>query len=357
MNEDKQETPESPEPVIIKKAAPKPKAKKKVETFRQSGHSVDQKLIHSRSGSGSGLAGLFESLSPSLQSKIKDEVLVEGIKISPAEDRLLMAIVKMLWIKSTKDKNGNLIKAGNLPAHTDMYGGENTEFPALRFTPAELYKEYTGNPEYSGAEVQYIKDTISKLEERKFLIVYKRKYRQQNAKGKEEHREQRIEEYMSLLRIVRYFDLTKEEAAKIDKGDRDLKEKKGEIIVILNPIFTDQIDTKFIEYPADINKRTAIAAGGARKVTQSINNLRDHLLRAVSSNRGKGVAATEVNADKLPFLLGLDNYVRDSRKKLVADNIKKAVETVVNMGLVQEVKETKGAQGQDKYIFLLNLEY
>ncbi|MES2389284.1 MAG: hypothetical protein V4543_14885 [Bacteroidota bacterium] len=323
-----------------------------VGKFLVSGHSVDQKLMHPY-----GMAGLLDTLSPQTKSKVKDEVLVYGIKVSPAEDRLMMAIQKMLWYKSTKDKKGKLISAGNMPAHRDMYGGESTDFPALRFTPAELYKEYTGKTDYSGAEALYIKDTITKLEQRRFLIVYKRKYVQRSARGKSEQREQRIEEYMPLLRIVRYYDLTSEEAAKIDKGDRELKEKKGEIVVIMNPLFIDQIDTKFIEYPNNINQRTAIAAGGNRKVTQSINNLRDHLLRAISSNKRKDNAITEVNRDKLPFLLGLDKYVKESRQKLLNDSIQKALETVARMGLVLDVKEVTGAQGQDKLVFVLNLEY
>jgi hypothetical protein len=318
--------------------------------FKQSGHYIDQKLQHNFSLIEKKQLSIFETINPQLQNKIKDrindEIMVEGIRITPAEDRILNAILKLLHDKSDDKKDYK----GNLPPDTHLqYGGRPTYLPKIRFTPAELYKEYTGSQDYSGAEVQYIKDTLKALQDHSFLIVYKRRY----WKDKTEVID-RIEEYMPLIKIITYYEaLTVEEDTKLDNKDYSIADEKGEIILMLNPIFIDQIDTKFIEYPTDINKLTAIASGGGRKVTESIIRLRDYLLREISSKHEKAV----INLDTLPYILGLDNYIKQKRRKLINSRVDEALDAVMKMGLVTGVNKITGAKGQDKIEFTLNLNF
>ena len=51
-------------------------------------------------------------------------------------------------------------------------------------------------------------------------------------------------------------------------------------IIALHPILTDQIRTKYVEFPKDIEKRTAIAAGGHQKVKEAIARIETLVLMA-----------------------------------------------------------------------------
>jgi hypothetical protein len=318
--------------------------------FKQSGHYIDQKLKHNYDTEVKNQPAVIDKINPSLKSKLPEKVMVEGIKISQAEDKLMNAILKLLQDKSSNDY------LGNLPAHKSIYGGESKEYPMLRFTPAELYREYTGGY-YSGRDVEIIKETLVKLEARSFLIVYER-HREVNNGLRKETVVDRVEDYQPLVKVKTFFEgLTKEEHEKITKGDKETREKKAEIIIQLNPIFIDQIDSKFIEYPTDINRITSIAAGGANKVTESICALRDYFLRAISNNKNKAITHTSINYDKMPYILGLEKYVKEGRRSLINIRIQQAIEASLNIGLITEWKESIGAENQKKYDFTLNLEF
>ncbi|HLB52485.1 MAG TPA: hypothetical protein VJK48_02105, partial [Chlamydiales bacterium] len=85
------------------------------------------------------------------------------------------------------------------------------------------------------------------------------------------------------------------------------------MIIALNPLLTDQINSKYVEYPSDINKRMVIAAGGHRLVTESMIALRDYLLRELSARRFQ----PEINEEKLFLILKLEKYLKSKRKKLI----------------------------------------
>src|SRR5690606_9705774 len=97
----------------------------------------------------------------------------------------------------------------------------------------------------------------------------------------------------------------------------------------------------------------AIASGGGRKVTESIIRLRDYLLREISSKHEKAT----VNVDTLPYILGLDNYIKQRRRKLINARIDEALDAVIKMGLVAKINKMKGAKGQEKIEFILNLSF
>lgn len=318
--------------------------------FKQSGHYIDQKLKHSYDSEVKNQPAVIDKISAQLKSRIPDKIMVEGIKISQAEDKLMNAILKLLQDKSSSDL------LGNLPAQKSLYGGESRDYPMLRFTPAELYREYTGGY-YSGRDVEIIKETLVKLEARSFLIVYER-HREVRSGLRTETVIDRVEDYQPLVKIKTFFEgLTKEEHDKISKGDKEMREKKAEIIIQLNPIFIDQIDSKFIEYPTDINRITSIAAGGANKVTESICALRDYFLRSISNNKSKNITYTSINYDKMPYILGLDKYIKEGRRSLINVRIKQAIEAALNIGVITEYKEVIGAENQKKFDFTLNLDF
>ncbi|MDX8430209.1 MAG: hypothetical protein SNF33_00130 (plasmid) [Candidatus Algichlamydia australiensis] len=122
------------------------------------------------------------------------------------------------------------------------------------------------------------------------------------------------------------------------------------MIIGFNPILVDQISSKYVEYPSDINKRMVIAAGGGRLVTEAMNLLRDYLLRSLSCKSYK----PEINEDKLPYILKLDSCVKFHRKKRLKERIEGAIQTCKNLGLILNVDIVTGSLGQNKYVFELN---
>jgi len=332
----------------------KPKKKQK---NRVGGHFIDRKLEYEYPKDEQ--PTLFDKLSPQFVSEIQEskiEIKTVGIRLTPAEDKLMNAIYKLLHDKSeNRDTNSELFYSGNDQTLIIPYGGLNQEAKAvqLRLKPTELYKEYIGEDEYSGKEISNIKNILYGLNEKKFLIIYDRKRTITSGKTKE-NRTDRIEEFASLIRIVRYIeDMTDAEVQSLNSGDSSVREKKGELIIALNPLLTDQINSKYVEYPTDINKRTMIASGGHLHVTESINALRDYMLREMSNKRYK----CEINFDRLPYILKLDNYIKSYRKKLIQQRIDDAIKSVRNLGIILDVEITDGSKGQKKYIFTLNKEF
>ena len=127
--------------------------------------------------------------------------------------------------------------------------------------------------------------------------------------------------------------------------------KKEDIIIMLNPIFRRQIDSKFILYPNDINKRTIIAYGN-HNVSDITLRLRDYLMRELSSKHYKA----EIYLDKLYYLLA-EKWMRESRKTKIKDYTIKALETVITLGILKSYEIKTGATGEAKIIFTLNKDW
>jgi hypothetical protein len=329
----------------------------KPQRVRQGGHFIDQKLEYTDPAAR--YLTLFDLLSPKTKEKIehsKIDTKTFGIRLTPAEDKLINAIFNLLHYKSeNQDAASDLFYAGNEAGTMVPYGGNKQEAKSvfLRLKPAELYKEYVGDNDYSGKEIENIKNILYGLCEKKFLIVYDRVKKIKNG-NKTKNLTDRIEEFQTLVKIISYFeDMTDAEVLKLDNNSPEVRKSKGELIIALNPILTDQIKSKYVVYPTDISKRTVIASGGPQYVTESIITLRDYMLRELSNKRYK----CEINADTLPFILKLDSYIKSHRKKLVSKKIEESIRVVKNLGILLEVTNQMGKIGQQKYVFILNSEF
>ena len=122
--------------------------------------------------------------------------------------------------------------------------------------------------------------------------------------------------------------------------------------MVLHPIFRRQIDSKFILYPVDINKRTIIAYGN-NKVSEATLRLRDYLMRELSSKHYN----PEIMLDRLYYLLA-EKQMRESRKAKVKKDTDKALETVKKLGLLKSYKTVKAkTTGEPKVVFTLNKDF
>lgn len=331
----------------------------KSRKFRQSGHFVDQKLKFSVPAD----AGptLFDLLTKETKDKIAHsgnvEIRTEGIRLTAPQDKLMTALLRLLHDKSDHtNERSESFYSGNLENQIVPYGGcgQNGTSAIMRVYPSELYKAYLDSPDYSGADIKYIKALLQDTEQQKFLIIYERRYEVFSGKSGKETRTDRIEDFQSLFKIIKFYEsLTDEEKRQLDSGDEALVERRGELIVAFNPLLTDQINSKYVEYPEDINRRTMIAAGGHKLVTESAIALRDWMLREISTRR----KTAEINDAKLPFLLKLEKYVQEKRKKLIRERVQSAIQVIKNLGLITNHELVVGASGQLKHVFHLNLDF
>lgn len=332
------------------------KPKRKLRKYRQAGHLVDQKLSCKNQDP---QLSLFDSLSPETKKKIEEsrlEVTAEGIRLTYTENKLIHALNLLLCEKSqNSDPKADNFYSGNAPSELVYYGAANQQAiaPVLKFKPAELYKAFMGSDEYSGADIKFIKNVIVQLESKKVLIKYDRVKKVKEGSTVKTLTD-RIEDFQPLIRVISFIpDLSGDEKAALDAGDSAIRESRGEIIIALNPIFRDQIDTKYIEFPEDTNRRLVIAAGGHKMVTAGMQALMEYMLREMSNGRYD----PQLNEDTLVRVLGMGKYMKEKRKKLLSERIDKDIQAIINMGIIQSVEKKSNSTGGMKWVFHLNKEY
>jgi hypothetical protein len=312
--------------------------------FKRSGHLTDQILKYNYP------KDRQPSLFDILQSETLKDIevagvevtqIVEGIKLSPSETKVIDCLCKLLHENSqTSDAKKEGYYTGNLSPELVEYGGDkNTPAPKLAFTLYELTKEYKGGEYVAGKDIENVKQILTELNSKQFLIRYT-----ENTKGKKgEWIKKEYEAFRRLIDVDR---------ATLSYGVGDIEQyKKTETVILLNPIFRRQIDSKFILYPNDINKRTIIAYG-SHNVSDITLRLRDYLIRELSSRRYQ----PEINLDKLYYLLA-EKWMRESRKKKVKEYTEKALETVKALGLLLSYEIKTASTGEPKIVFTLNKDW
>jgi len=312
--------------------------------FRRSGHLTDQILKYNYP------KDKQPSLFDNLQSETLKDIevagvevaeIVEGIKLSPSETKVIDCLCKLLHETSqTSDAKKEDYYSGNIGYELVEYGGDkNTPAPKLAFTLYELTREYKGGESIGGKDVENVKQILTELDNKQFLIKYT-----ETTKGK--NNEWIKKEYEAFRKLI---DVDK---ATLSYGVGDIElSKKEETIILLNPIFRRQIDSKFILYPNDINRRTIIAYG-SHNLSDIALRLRDYLIRELSSKRYQ----PEINLDKLYYLLA-EKWMRESRKKKVKEYTEKALETVKALGLLLSYEIKTASTGEPKVVFNLNKEW
>lgn len=294
--------------------------------YKVAAHLIDQRLKYTFPTDN--LPSIFDELKEAtIEDMIEYGVEVEGIRLTATETKIVDCLCKLLDESRARTKY-------NESSSTEL--AENVA-PKLFFTLYELTKEYKGGDSVSGKDVANVKTILEELSYKSFLIRYKETTT--NRKTKEKTIKE-IEQVRSLIHIDKAT-LTKEK-----EGVEHYK--KTETVVNLHPIFLRQIDSKFILYPNDINKRT-IVAYGSHNVSDMALRLRDYLMREISSKREK----PEIGLEKLYYLLN-EKWMNESRKKRVKEGTEKAIETVKNMGLITSHEITTNVKGEPKVVFHLN---
>jgi hypothetical protein len=214
------------------------------------------------------------------------------------------------------------------------------QLPKLAFTLYELTREYKGGETIGGKDVENVKQILTELDSKRFLLSYVETTRKKDG-GRIERK---IEDFRKLIHIVKISQ------TEYSKEDIELS-KKEETVILLNPIFRRQIDSKFILYPNDINRRTIIAYG-SHNLSDIALRLRDYLMREQVVKRYQ----PEINLDKLYYLLA-EKWMRESRKKKVKEYTEKALETVKALGLLLSYEIKTASTGEPKVVFTLNKDW
>lgn len=329
------------------------KAPKKVKKVKMSGNLLDQLLKYDYPAERKGKQlELWEDIGYAMREALASkginketavQKIVEGIRLTRAEDKVLNALLQLLNRKSqtTKPEEEDYFTGNQKPVPT-VYGGKDTVAPKLLFTLYELTQAYTGDSRPSGKEIINVKRTLQTLASKDFAIRYSKDERLPN--GNKKKRE--IEAFEKLVKILK---LTETETSK----DNVELSKKTEIVVVLSPIVRDEINTKFIEYPEDLGRRTEIAYGSSF-VSEETIRLRNYLLRHKSNKRWS--ATMEINLERLYYILS-EKEMKNYRRSRAAKETDKALETMKTLGLLKDYRLESGAAGQDKVVLEVNREF
>lgn len=321
-----------------------PKGKGK---FKRSGHFQDRLLAYRYPRDGSSQLLLFPSLSDETKRKIQEVKgiditgIVEGIRLSPSETKVVDSLCKLLHEGSqTLDPKKENYYSGNAGSSQVSYGNKQTLAPNLAFTLYELTREYKGGDSVSGKDIENVAQVLRELDSKRFLMSYVETTHKKGG-GRVERK---IEEFQNLIRIVKLSE------TEYSKEDVELS-KKEETVIALNPIFRHQIDSKFILYPNDITKRTTIAYG-SHNVPEITLRLREYLMREHSAKR----YTSKIGLDRLYYVLA-EKWMNESRKKKVKEYTEKALETVTALGLLVSYEIQTSQSGEPMVVFTLNKDW
>lgn len=324
------------------------KVKKEKGKYKRSGHLQDQILKYRYPKDNNIQLNVFDTLKETTQNQIiesKEERsgIVEGILLSPSQTKVIDSLCKLLHENSQnlKPENKDYYNGNKGLEIVTFSGNPNTPAPRLGFTLYQLTKEYKGGDTPTGKDVQNVKQILTDLDNKKFLLSYT-----ETTKTKGGGRiEKKIEDFRRLIYILK---LTKTE---FSNKNIELS-KKEEMLIVLNPVFNRQINSKFILYPNDINKRTIIAYG-SHNVSEITLRLRDFLMRLKASPK----LNRDILLDRLHFQLA-EKWMKESRRKKVKKYTEKALEVVIDLGLLEsfEIIPSK-TTGEPKIIFTINEDF
>ena len=322
------------------------KAEGKKGSFKRSGHLTDQILKYNYPPDESGQLTFWEGLQDETKSDIKREgtersKVVEGIKLTPSETKVIDVLCKLLHQNSQTlkptDKN---YYTGNLEPEAVEYLGGTTSAPKLSFTLYEIATEYKGGEAISGKDVENLKQVLNELKNKKFCI----RYTETTNLGKGRQAKKQYEKFRPILNI---------DFASYEELEGGVEQfKKTTEVIVLHPIFRSQIDSKFILYPNDITKRTVIAYG-SHNVSSITLILRDHLMWVKSNPKHN----REILLSRLYYKVA-NKWMKESRKAKVKEYTDKALETMITLGLLESYKiETSQTTGEPKVVFKINEDF
>jgi len=319
---------------------------KKKLLFKKSGHLVDQILKTTQKKINT--LDLFSNLSEEIKTELQQEgveisrELFSGINLTAPEMKLQDVFSILLFQQSqTNDPKKEGYYTGIKPLQTGSYlGGKGAIAPGIELSYFSIAKEYTGKKNPSGEELKNVKKILDELGKKKFLIKHTETYTNKKTKEK------------AIIERSGYKTLFEVDEATLTIEDKDGNQTvKGKtFIIVLNPIYREQIATKWTLQPLDILQQLTIA-NGSPNIPLATMRLKEYLFSIIVNSFEHKIGARKLYEKLEPKLMEVPRIAK------VRENTTRAIETLIKLGLIIRYEIGKSQVGEDMYIFYLNENY
>ena len=320
-------------------------AKKKAK-FKKPGHLVDQMLKVSPRESHP--LDLFSELSEETRTELQKESveitreLFSGINLTASEMKIQDTFSILLSQQSqTEDPEKPNYYTGVEERKQDSFlGGKGAIAPSIEFSLYTIAKEFKGGKTPTGKDLENVKNILQELEKKKFLIRHKETY---SKKGGGKAIIER-EGYRALFHLDK-ITLTQE-----DKNGKQTN-KAETMVVVLSPLYRQQIESKYILQPLDIIQQLTLA-NGSPNIPLATYNLKEYLFRELSSKHYE----CKITARKLYETLE-PKLMQVPRLQQAKENTTRAIETMTSLGLLERHEIGTSKVGEAMFTFYLNKNF
>lgn len=324
-------------------------------TFRQSRELIDNKLT--RKPIESAQLSLFDNIDEK-EKKIANpnhdqsaQPIIKGLDLSPAEDRLVHTL-SLLISKHSEKRNQDSPEyyMGNQERGVTTLNSIELETARLMISPHELYSNYLGRDDYNTDHIQFILQSLNNLSKKNFLVSLTIP----KGTGQKGKRFDKLRTYLPLFQVVILNkDLTETESQEIENNQLLVEGKRGKFLFRFNPIFTNSIRERYVEFPEDIHLRIARSSGKKGRVSQCTNLMRDFLFREKQQKR-----YTVVRDEETLFrILNLEKMRKEGRKKKVNEMLQKSFDIFLKIELLKDIQKSLGKKGQVQYTMEINPDF
>jgi len=147
----------------------------------------------------------------------------------------------------------------------------------------------------------------------------------------------------------------------IDEATLTLEDRNGNqtakgktFIVVLNPIYREQIEGRFILQPLDIIQQLTLATGSPN-IPLATHRLKEYIFQIIAQ-KPKGYPEHKIGARKLYEKLE-PKLMQVPRIAKAKENTTRAIQTLVKMEIIDRYELGKSQIGEDMYTFYINKNY
>ena len=319
---------------------------RKKAKFKKPGHLVDQILkVAPREST---TLDLFSELSEETRTELKKEKveisreLFSGINLTASEMKIQDTFSILLSQQSqTEDAEKPNYYTGAKPETVPSFlGGKGAIAPSIEFSLYTIAKEFKGGKTPTGKDLENVKKILQELEKKKFLIRHTEIYSKRGG-GKTTFER---EGYRAL------FHLDKVTLTEEDKNGKQTN-KAETMVVVLSPLYRQQIESKFILQPLDIIQQLTLANGNPN-IPLATYNLKEYLFRELSSKHYE----CKITARKLYETLE-PKLMQVPRLQQAKENTNRAINTLLSLGLLERYETGTSKVGEAMFTFYLNKNY
>lgn len=260
----------------------------------------------------------WDEIKKSVATIVPDDTQQVGIQLEQAQHQLVLTLQRLLDA-SRRENVGN---------------AEQT----IKISFGQLVREYYDTKELSGKHLKELHETMRHLEDRKFLFII----RQKQADGS-------IKESWKREQLIKFGWV--HSVTEADTESKPQPKPTTELTILLHPIFTLQIDEKFVLIYDDLLSQIK-AASGSDRIAEATYLCVLYLHRQL----GFKAADHRIGEERLIYQLRLNAMRKAGRKGRVLERINDALDVAEKMGLLiswERIPKGKTAQ----YRLLLNLDY